>query len=164
MHSAPSVTYPVGRSRGATRILIATWALGAGCAGLSCYLIDSAGWRQLLLVLSVLLSGLAAGLGLRSDGAGELHFDGLGWTLKGAHPGRAVHSARAAVAFDLQSLLLVRLAEPGRASRWVWIEQRAMPERWRDLRRAVYSRAPSASPADEPWRAAAAPMRPEPPR
>ena len=98
MHSAPSVTYPVGRSRGATRILIATWALGAGCAGLSCYLFDSAGWRQ---------------------------------------------------------LLLVRLTQPGRASRWIWIEQRAMPERWRDLRRAVYSRAPSASPAGEPWRATA---------
>jgi toxin CptA len=155
MHSAPSVTYPVGRSRGATRILIATWALGAACAGLSCYLFDSAGWRQLLLVLSVLLSGLAAGLGLRSDGAGVLNFDGLGWTLTGAHPGRAVHAARAAVALDLQSLLLVRLTQPGRASRWIWVEQRAMPERWRDLRRAVYSRAPSASPAGEPWRATA---------
>lgn len=153
MHSAPSVTYPVGRSRGATRILIATWALGACCAGLSCYLFDSAGWRQLLLVLSVLFSGIAAALGLRSDGAGVLHFDGLHWSLTGTDRGRAVHAARASVALDLQSLLLVRLTQPGRAARWIWIEQRAMPERWRDLRRAVYSRPPSASPASEPWRA-----------
>ncbi|MBW8716328.1 MAG: hypothetical protein JF629_11105 [Variovorax paradoxus] len=155
MYSAPSVTYPVGRSRGATRILIATWALGACCAGLSCFLIDSVGWRQLLLVLSVLFSGVAAGLGLRSDGAAVLHFDGLCWSLTGADRGRAVHAARAAVALDLQSLLLVRLTQPGRAGRWIWIEQRAMPERWRDVRRAVYSRAPSASPAGEPWRATA---------
>ncbi|RST54914.1 hypothetical protein [Variovorax sp. DXTD-1] len=153
MHSAPSVTYPVGRSRGATRILIATWALGACCAGLSCYLFDSAGWRQLLLVLSVLFSGIAAALGLRSDGAGVLHFDGLRWSLTGTDRGRAVHAAQASVALDLQSLLLVRLTEPGRAARWIWTERRALPERWRDLRRAVYSRPPSASPAGEPWRA-----------
>ncbi|MDR6885947.1 MULTISPECIES: hypothetical protein [Variovorax] len=155
MHSAPSVTYPVGRSRGATRILIATWALGACCAGLSCYLFDSAGWRQLLLILSVLFSGVAAAVGLRSDGAGVLHFDGLQWALTGTHRGRAVRAARASVALDLQSLLLVRLIQPGRAARWIWIEQRAMPARWRDLRRAVYSRPPSASPAGEPWRATA---------
>ena len=155
MHSAPSVTYPVGRSRGATRILIGTWALGACCAGLSCYLFDSAGWRQLLLVLSVLFSGVAAALGLRSDGAGVLHFDGIYWTLSGTDKDRTVHAARASVALDLQSLLLVRLSQPGRAGRWIWIEQRAMPERWRDLRRAVYSRPPSASPAGEPWRATA---------
>lgn len=153
MHSAPSVTYPVGRSRGAGRILIAAWALGACCAGVSCYLLDGAGWRQALLVLSVLFSGVAAGLALRADGAGELRFDGLGWSLAGADPGRGAHAARATVALDLQSLLLLRLAEPGRGARWVWAEQRAMPERWRDLRRAVYSRAPAAAPAGEPWRA-----------
>jgi hypothetical protein len=155
MHSAPSVTYPVGRSRGAARILIAAWALGACCAGVSFYLFDGAGWRQVLLVLSVLFSGGAAALALRGDGAAELRFDGRHWTLAGAETGRAVVAARAAVALDLQSLLLIRLAEPGRAVRWVWAEQRAMPERWRDLRRAVYSRAPSASTAGEPWRATA---------
>ncbi|MFH0134122.1 hypothetical protein ACGLHS_28205 [Variovorax sp. VaC1] len=155
MHSAPSVTYPVGRSRGATRILIALWALGAICAGASCYLFDSVGWRQLLLVFSVVFSGVAAGFGLRRDGAAVLHFDGLRWSLTGADASRSVHEAQATVALDFQSLMLVRLAEPGRARRWLWIEQRAMPERWRDVRRAVYSRAPSAAPAADPWRATA---------
>jgi toxin CptA len=155
MHSAPSVSYPVGRSRGAARILIAAWALGACCAGVSCYFFDAPGWRQVLLVLSVLFSGGAAALALRSDGVAELRFDGRHWTLAGAQAGRAVLAARAAVALDLQSLLLIRLAEPGRAVRWVWAEHSAMPERWRDLRRAVYSRAPSGSDADEPWRATA---------
>jgi hypothetical protein len=155
MHSAPSVTYPVGRSRGATRILIALWALGACCAGASCYLFDSAGWRQLLLVLSVAFAGVAAGFGLRRDGAAVLHFDGLCWSLTGADKTRGVRAAKATVALDFQSLMLLRLAEPGRAGRWIWIEQRAMPERWRDVRRAVYSRAPSAAPAGDPWRATA---------
>jgi len=152
MHSAPSVNYPVGRSRGATRILLFLWALGACCAGVSCYLFDSAGWRQLLLVLSVVFAGVAAGFGLRRDGAGVLHFDGLHWTLTGADPTRAVHGARALVALDFQSLMLLRLTEPGRARRWIWIEQRAMPQRWRDVRRAVYSRPPSAAPAGDTWR------------
>ena len=155
MHSAPSVTYPVGRSRGATRILVVLWALGACCAGASCYLIDSAGWRQLLLVLSVVFSGVAAGFGLRRDGAAVLHFDGLYWSLTGADPTRSVRAGRATVALDFQSLMLVKLAEPGRARRWIWVEQRSMPERWRDMRRAVYSRAPAAEPAGDPWRATA---------
>ena len=155
MHSAPSVTYPVGRSRGATRLLLLLWALGACCAGASCYLIDSSGWRQLLLVFSVVFSGVAAGFGLRRDGVGVLHFDGLHWSLTGAHASRGVHAARVLVALDFQSLMLLRLSEPGRARRWVWAEQRALPERWRDVRRAVYSRPPSAAPAGDTWRATA---------
>ncbi len=155
MHSAPSVNYPVGRSRGATRILVVLWALGACCAGASCYLFDSAGWRQLLLVLSVAFAGVAAGFGLRRDGAGVLHFDGLQWSLSSADAARGVRNARVLAALDFQSLMLLRLTEPGRARHWVWIEQRAMPERWRDVRRAVYSRPPSAEPAGDSWRATA---------
>ncbi|MFM9921757.1 hypothetical protein VLK31_02090 [Variovorax sp. H27-G14] len=108
-----------------------------------------------MLVLSVACSGVAAGFGLRRDGAGLLHFDGLHWSLSGAHSSRSVHAARAMVALDFQSLMLLRLSEPGRARRWVWAEQRAMPERWRDVRRAVYSRPPSAAPAADTWRATA---------
>jgi toxin CptA len=155
MHSAPSVTYPVGRSRGATRLLLVLWALGACCAGASCYLIDSAGWRQLLLVFSVVFSGVAAGFGMRRDGVGTLHFDGIHWSLSGVDASRSVRAARAMAALDFQSLMLLRLSEPGRARRWVWVEQRAMPERWRDVRRAVYSRPLSAAPAGDTWRATA---------
>jgi len=155
MHGAPSVTYPVGGSRGATRILVVLWALGALCAGASCYLFDSGGWRHLLLIASVLFAGVAAGLGLRQQGAGVLHFDGLCWSLTGGPASRGVHAAGVSVALDFQSLMLLCLSEPGRARRWIWIEQRAMPARWRDLRRAVYSRAPSAASAAEPWRATA---------
>ena len=155
MHSAPSVTYPVGRSRGATRILVALWALGALCAGASCYLFDSFGWRHLLLVLSVVFAGVAAGFGLRQEGAGDLHFDGLHWSLTSSHASRVVRAARVCAALDFQSLMLLRLSEPGRAGRWIWIEQRAMPERWRDLRRAVYSRPAAAAHTADPWRATA---------
>ena len=98
---------------------------------------------------------VAASIGLRRDGASTLHFDGLAWSLNGADPARSVRAGRAAVALDLQSLLLVRLTEPGRARRWIWLDQSTVPERWRDLRRALYARAPAAEPAGEPWRATA---------
>jgi hypothetical protein len=63
-----------------------------------------------------------------------------------------LRSARASVALDLQSLLLVRLEEPARARRWVWVDRQALPERWLDLRRALHARvvpgdaAPAAAP------------------
>ncbi len=155
MHGAPSVTYPVGRSRGATRILVVLWALGALCAGASCYLFDSVGWRHVLLVASVLFAGIAAGFGLRHDAAGVLHFDGLCWSLTGGPGSGGTQDARVSVALDFQSLMLLYLSEPGRGRRWIWIEQRAMPERWRDLRRAVYSRPPAAASAADTWRTTA---------
>jgi len=160
MHGAPSVTYPVGRSRGAARLLTVVWALGALCAGASCYFFDSVGWRHALLLLSVLFAGAAAGIGLRRDGAGFLHFDGRLWSLATAasdasDPARSVLAARAFVALDLQSLLLLRLSEAGRPNRWLWVERQAMPERWRDLRRAVYSRPPAAETGGDVWRATA---------
>jgi toxin CptA len=46
---------------------------------------------------------------------------------------------------DTQSLLLVRLDEPTQRARWLWLERRARPERWQDLRRAIYSRALASS-------------------
>jgi toxin CptA len=155
MHSAPAVSYPVGRSRGAAWLLIVIWGLGACCAGLSCYMSDGFGWRQPLMLASVVLAGLAASFGLRHDSrAAELRFDGTHWSLAGAAPARALHAAQQiAVGLDFQSLLLLRLHEAGRPSRWLWLERRAMPERWRDLRRAVYSRAPSAALAADSRRA-----------
>jgi len=55
------------------------------------------------------------------------------------------------VALDVQFSLLLYLAEANAARRWVWLDRSDMPERWQDLRRAVYSRAGSdALPGAEP--------------
>ncbi|MEO5737107.1 MAG: hypothetical protein ABIQ82_06580 [Variovorax sp.] len=145
MHSAPSVSFPVGRSRFAGHLLMVIWTAGACCAGVVCYQFESVGWRGAVLLASVLVAGAAAGLAYWRQCAGELHFDGQGWRLAGADP---LHAARLLPALDLQSLMLVRLAAPGQRPRWCWLERRSAPHRWLDLRRAVYSRAPSADPAD----------------
>ena len=141
MHSAPSVSYPVGRSRRAQHLLMLLWALGVGCVTLACTGSGALDWRQAMLALSAVVAGVAAWTGLlRACPAGELRFDGHHWTITG---GSALHSARAAVALDLQSLLLVRLEGPTGAARWIWCDREALPERWPELRRALHARAPA---------------------
>jgi hypothetical protein len=153
MHGAPSVNYPVGRSRYAERFLFALWLLGACCAGAACWRIDGLDWRRGALMLSIAMAAGAAWRGQRRQAsAAVLGFDGQHWSLAARGGGTAC----ARVAIDLQSLLLVRLTEHGRPACWLWLEQRAMPERWRDLRRALYSRAPQVPTAADSSHSAAA--------
>jgi toxin CptA len=139
MHSAPSVNYPVGRSRYARRLLVSVWALGVGCVTLASLQAGGLDWRQAVLALSAIVAGAAAWTGmLQSAAPGELDFDGRHWSISGGST--PLRTARASVALDLQSLILVRLDEPTRPRRWVWVDRQAMPARWRDLRRALHSR------------------------
>jgi hypothetical protein len=102
-------------------------------------------WRAGLLVLCVLGAGMAAWRGSPGRALSDvLDFDGSRWSIRGAGGWQA---AGARVALDGQSWLLVRMTEPGGACRWVWLERRTMPERWQNLRRAVYSRPIPASQA-----------------
>jgi hypothetical protein len=141
MHSAPAVSFPVGPSRAAQLLLSAIWLAGAIGAGFAAR--DDFGGRALLLLTSVLLAG---GVAWRFGGhrqVGLLRFDGQCWSWSGRTPQAA---ARAQAGLDLQALMLVRLVEPGRPPCWLWLERRADPSRWADLRRAVYSRAPTTAP------------------
>jgi hypothetical protein len=81
---------------------------------------------------------VAAWLALRAQAPGELCWDGQYWLLDG---GGERGGALASIHLDLQSLMLVRLAPAGGGTQWLWLERRAAPERWRDLRRALYARA-----------------------
>jgi len=165
MHSAPSVTYPVARSRGAQRLLLAIWLLGAGAAALSCLQSGGAAWRQGLPVLAVLASGAACWIAFRRDSAGgTLNFNGRQWSLSG--PG-GVAGARLRLALDLQALLLVRLEARDARQRWIWLDRRSLPARWLDLRRAIHSRAApeailSADEAEADSRGSPASPRPQP--
>ncbi|WP_213959545.1 MULTISPECIES: hypothetical protein [unclassified Variovorax] len=143
MHSAPSVSYPMGRSRIAARLLVAIWAAGACCAGWVCWQVGAQGWRGPVLAFSVLLAALGARALLERQRPGELRFDGRGWQMTGAANLRA---ARLTPALDFQSLMLVRIWAPKQRSRWQWLERGSAPERWLALRRAVYSRASPAEP------------------
>ena len=145
MHSAPSVSYPVGRSRNAERVLLISWGLGVCAVSIACVRTPSIGWREGLLLLTAIGAGIMAWIGaIRHLASADLIFDGQHWTASGKAP---IQTARASVALDLQFLLLVCLSQSGRTRRWIWLDRNAMPARWPDLRRALYSRAAPTDPS-----------------
>ena len=143
MHSAPSVSYPVGRSAFAGRLLAGLGLLGL-LAAAAWTLQSGFGWRQLAAFLAVLASGTLAGDGWRRSARGVLSWDGAAW---GWEQGDGRRPGRPELALDLQSRLLLRWRpEEGRAL-WFWLEQASDASHWDALRRAVYSRASAPVPA-----------------
>jgi toxin CptA len=139
MHNAPSVSYPVGRSRFAGALAFAAWLLGAATA-LSWWLaVPVPSWRSVVVAAAVAIAGALALFAWRRSPAGDLAWNGEGWTWSGA--GGAT-SGDVVPSLDLQQWLLVRFGAGG-AVRWLWLERTRSPARWDDLRRAVYSRARS---------------------
>lgn len=136
MHNAPSVSYPAGRSRFAALLLLGAWLLG--CAAALLWQAQAPGIVRLGVMLAALAaSGLFAAWQWRRTPGGILAWDGAQWNWS-AMPEAA--ATRVEVALDLQRTLLLRWTADG-AARWIWVERAARPERWDDLRRAVYSRA-----------------------
>jgi len=96
-------------------------------------------WRMVLAGFSVLLAGLAARITWGNLPGGQLAWDGdvWHWESPGYQTGVGEHAL--SVIADFQQRLLLRLENQAGASLWLWVEKNAMPERWLDLRRAVYS-------------------------
>ena len=151
MHSAPSVTYPVGRARVWSLTLVLVWLAGALLTGAWCVQVDSVGWRQWLAIACVLGGGVAAALDWWATSIGELHWDGGAWWWTAhAAPGEQA-PVRLAVQLDLQRWLLVCMCGAAGGRCWLWLEQCREPARWGDLRRAVHARGRGAvDPAGEP--------------
>ena len=145
MHNAPSVAYPVGRPLLVVLLAGSLWLAGLAVTLAWWATADPAGWRQVAAGLALVGSGgWALASWLRSP-AGELRWDGLEWS--GPRGGNALALD---VALDLQQVLLVRFPASGSPG-WLWLERRRCPQRWPDLRRAVYSRArPQAPPPGPP--------------
>ena len=138
MHSAPSVSYPVGRSRFAGGLLAAAWLLGAA-AGLAWTLATPVpGWRQLLAACVLAACGCAALAGWLRSPAGTLAWDGGAWRWDQPAGGEA---GRPELALDLQARMLLRWVPAQGRTRWLWVERDAAMSHWDALRRAVYSRA-----------------------
>jgi hypothetical protein len=136
MHSAPSVSYPVGRSRLAGGLLLAAWALGAlACAAWAWHGASAA--RLGAAVAACIASGAWAGWWWRRQSTGLLGWDGSAWSWSAG--GWPAEAGSVEVMLDLQSLLLLRWRAGPRA-RWLWAGRAPLPERWDALRRAVYSR------------------------
>ena len=138
-HNAPSVVYPLGRSRLQGLLLLGFWFVGAAVVGRWLALSQAFGWQQGLGLLLLGAASFAAWAGWKNSAVGRLAWDGQvwRWESRGYQAGSAEHIV--SVAFDGQALLLLRIDNPDQARLWLWAERRMCPERWMDLRRAVYS-------------------------
>lgn len=149
----PSVVFPIRRSSALAAVLSVLVLLGV--AAISWWTIAGAGtsiWQPLLAWAAWLLA-LVGGLHFwLTQPRGALHFDGQQWHVQVQRQGLSLHalSGPPEVLLDVQAHLWVGIAPAGRRRMWLWLERSHQPERWMDLRRAVYSRArPGADHAEE---------------
>jgi len=145
MHNAPPVVYPLGRSAFQGWMLLGLWLAGLAVVFLWWQNAVEPGWRQIVALGGVSVAGGAALLGWRQAPAGLLQWDGQDWNWQ-SEPSREVAPVRSLqVTLDLQRCLLLRASNPDRAGLWLWTERASAPERWMDLRRALYARHRSSS-------------------
>jgi hypothetical protein len=137
MHSAPSVSYPVGRSRFAAMLALLAWMLGAAVIALWWSQSQSLGWRLWGACIVLAAAGVFAAWTWCRFVPGVLAWDGDAWSWASAG---AVHTVSLEVGLDLQRSVLLRCAWGNRAH-WLWAERASSVERWDDLRRAIHSRA-----------------------
>jgi hypothetical protein len=118
--------------------------MGAWLAGLVLMLLWSfvtmkPDWRLAISFAVVLGTGAAARIGWNHAGAGQLSWDGEFWRWESSSYQTGIVEYELSIIADFQHMLLLRLENRSHARLWLWAERRAMPERWLDLRRAVYS-------------------------
>jgi len=137
MHGAPSVSYPVGRSRFAGLALLAAWS--AGAAGVVAWRlqVEASAAAVWVAVAAVLVPGAIALRSWWRSPTGALAWSGTDWSWT---DGRAAETGTPEPVLDFQRWMLLRWSA-GTASRWLWLERAARPAAWDDMRRAVYSRA-----------------------
>ena len=64
---------------------------------------------------------------------------GAAWHWESAAYQAGIAEYEVVVAADFQYVLLLRLKNQAHVSLWLWVDCSAAPERWLDLRRAIYS-------------------------
>ena len=141
MHSAPSVSYPVGRCAFQvwlfvglnlfTSAVLVAWALHQGLGFV---------WWAAAAAFAI-----AAYLGWQAlRYAATLTWDGQVWCLHDQNSGQVDALGEVQVTLDVQKALLLRWlpasdtlqAKP----QWLWLGSQSADNRWQDLRRAVYQR------------------------
>ncbi|MGV8803515.1 MAG: hypothetical protein ACWA6Y_00965 [Polaromonas sp.] len=138
-HNAPPVVYPLGRS-----LFLRRWLLTLWLAGLLSVLLWAVSARLqpdalALALVTVLGAGMAVRLSCKSLPCGQLAWDGDTWRREGAGSQSGGALNELSVIADLQSRLLLRFENQAGKGLWLWVERSSLPERWLDLRRAVYS-------------------------
>ena len=114
-----------------------------------------ANWRIGLAIAVLLGTGVAVRDGWRHTSTGQLAWNGESWRWESSDYQAGIAAEEISVIADCQLALLLRLENQNGAGLWLWLEKRAMPDRWMDLRRAVYSphRSPLAGRHDLPPKA-----------
>lgn len=137
MHSAPAVSYPVGRSR------FQGWLVGlVGVTGTLTGLLwhdaaDPAGWRQWLFALTLLGGCIVAADAWRRSPRGILRWDGQAWSWT---TGDTSACGILKVHLDFQIFLVLSLRPDSSARIWLWPERGTEAALWSSLRRVVFSR------------------------
>ena len=139
-HNAPSVLYPLGRSRFLGCLLLTGWLLAAGVTLWWWRVSASTDWRQLLGCVALLLAGWVMLTGWRRSPVGRLQWDGQRWRWESVVYRSGTALEPPAVVLDVQFAILLRLNNQAGAVWWLWAERSALPIRWLDLRRAVHAR------------------------
>ena len=141
MHNAPTVSYPLGRSAWWGAPLVVLWLAGVAALAIWCASVDALSWRQGLDLALWLLFGGWSWRAWRGQVLGELSWTGTHWLLVRAAAAPASCEGLVSVQLDLQHLLLLRFTPVTGPACWLLLQRATQPERWQDLRRAVYSRA-----------------------
>jgi hypothetical protein len=139
-HNAPSVIYPLGRSRFLGWLLLLAWSLTGLLTAAWWHAVAAGDARPWLGWATWLLAGFVIARGWHSSPVGQLGWDGQHWTWESPVYQDGGNLEAPHVVLDLQSAVLLRLDNPAGASWWLWAERRALPPRWLDLRRAIYAR------------------------
>lgn len=138
MHSAPAVSYPVGRSRFQGLLVGLIGMMGAVLGLLWRQQADLASWRQVLFFMTLLGACVLAFEAWRRSPLGTLRWDGQAWSWACGEPPVC---GRVSVHLDLQFCMVLRLRTDSGRQIWLWPERRTALERWNPLRRAVFARA-----------------------
>ncbi len=142
MYSAPSVTFPVGRSRFQALLTLGVVLLGAGVCAFWSYSTGRFEWPQVLALGSWLLTSGIAFWGWNRTHTGLLRWDGQHWSFESA---AGVLQGQVLLRLDLQSWMVLEFRVASARSSWLWLERGMQTQRWEGLRRAVCARAGAAS-------------------
>ena len=133
------MTFPLGRSHLhgwillcgsiAGVLLVSVWAVGS----------QQLGWRQLTGIAAVFGASWVAFRGWKNSPVGQLAWDGQVWRWEGPGYQAGVAQYDLWAAADFKNVMLLRIENQAHATLWLWAERKSSPERWLDLRRAVYS-------------------------
>lgn len=94
-------------------------------------------------------TGAAVLVSWQASRSGQLAWDGECWHWDTYGDLYSSEESTLSVIADAQSALLLLLETASGPRQWLWVERVSQPERWMDLRRAIYCLRRSSSPRAE---------------